>query len=69
MGICGAFWRENVINGENYLSVIDTAGPLDVPRVVVLPGVPERASGGRGWLGSGWIKGLFRGKTRNQRRG
>jgi hypothetical protein len=49
------------------LSVTDTAGPLDVSRVFVSSGVPERASGGWGWPGlSGWIKGLFWGKMRNQ---
>jgi hypothetical protein len=45
------------------LFVADTMGPLDVSRVFVSSGVPDRASESRGWPGlSGWIKGLFRGK-------
>jgi hypothetical protein len=32
----------------NYPSVADTVGPLDVPRVFVSSGVPERVSKSRG---------------------
>jgi hypothetical protein len=45
----------------NYPSVADTAGPLDVSRVFVSSGVPERASESRGWPGlAGWMKAQFR---------
>ena len=50
-------------------SVSDNAGPLDVSRAFVSSGVPNRASGTRGWHGlSGRMKGLIRTKTRNRGR-
>jgi hypothetical protein len=62
MGICGAFWRENKINGGNYSFCGPHHGPLDVLCFFVSSGVPNRASGGWGWSGlSGWIKDLFQG--------
>jgi hypothetical protein len=48
------------------LSVADTAGPLNVTRVFVSSGVPERASESRRWFGlSGWMKAQIQAKTRN----
>jgi hypothetical protein len=52
------------------LSVTDTTGPLDVSRIFVSSGVPERASESRGWSGlSRWMKAQIWGKTRNRGRG
>jgi hypothetical protein len=46
----------------------NTVGPLDVSRVFVSSGAPERASESRGWPGlSGWMKAQIRTKTRNRR--
>jgi hypothetical protein len=54
---------------ETTLSVVDIMGPLEVLLVFVLSGVPDRASGGRGWPRlSGWIKDVFRVKTRSRGR-
>jgi hypothetical protein len=51
------------------LPMADTAGPLDVSRVLVSSGVLERASESRGWHGlSGWMKAQIRAKTRNRGR-
>jgi hypothetical protein len=61
--------KRNKMEGTS-LSTADTTGPLDVSRAFISSGLPERASGGRGWPGLfGWIKGLFWGKTRNRGRG
>jgi hypothetical protein len=55
---------------ENYPSVADTAGPLDVSRIFVSSGVPERASESRGWPGlAGWMKAQIWTKTRNPEHG
>jgi hypothetical protein len=52
------------------LSVTDTAGPLDVSRVFVSSGVPDRALESRGWPRlSRWMKAQIRAKTRNPGRG
>jgi hypothetical protein len=52
------------------LFVAITAGPLDVSRVFVSSGVPERASENRGCPGlSGWMKAQIQAKTRNRGRG
>jgi hypothetical protein len=68
MGICDAFWRENKKMEGTSPSATDIAGPLDVSRVFVSSGVPDRASGGLGWSGlSRWIKDLFHGKMRKRR--
>jgi hypothetical protein len=70
MGICGAFWRETKLMAGNYPSVADTVGPLDVSRIFVSSGVPERASESRGWPGLvGWMKAQIGAKMRNRRRG
>jgi hypothetical protein len=69
MGICGAFWRKTELMAGNYPSVANTAGPLDVSRIFVSSGVPERASESRGCPGlAGW-KAQIRTKTRNRGRG
>jgi hypothetical protein len=53
----------------NYPSVADTVGPLDVLRVFVSSGVPERASESRGWPGlAEWMKAQIQTKTRNWKR-
>jgi hypothetical protein len=52
------------------LSVADTTSPLDVSRIFVSSGVPERASESRGWPGLfEWINTQIRTKTRNRRHG
>jgi hypothetical protein len=49
------------------LYVADTTGPLNVSRIFVSSGVPERPSESRGWPGlSGWMKDQIRAKTRNR---
>jgi hypothetical protein len=59
----------NEINGGNYHSIADTAGPLDVSRIFVSSGVPERASKSQGWPGlAEWMKAQFQTKTRNRGR-
>jgi hypothetical protein len=48
---CGGFWRGTT------LPLADTTGPLDVSRIFISSGVPERASERRGWPGlAGWMK-------------
>jgi hypothetical protein len=61
--------EETKLMAGNYPSVADIAGPLDVSRVFVSFGVPERASKSRGWPGlAGWMKAQIWMKTRNQGR-
>jgi hypothetical protein len=68
MGICSAFWRETKLMVGNYPSVTDTMGRLDISRVFVSSGVPERASKSRGCPGlAGWMKAQIQAKTRNRR--
>jgi hypothetical protein len=74
---CGGIWRGKWVYATHFggkrnkwrgttLSVVNTAGPLDVLRVFDSSGVPKRASESRGWPGlSGWMKARFRVKTRN----
>jgi hypothetical protein len=69
MGIYGAVWREMKLMAGNYPSLPDTACPLDVSRVFVSYGVPERALKSQGWPGlAGWMKDQIRAKTRKQGR-
>jgi hypothetical protein len=50
--------------------VTDNAGPLDFSRDFVSSGVPDRASGTRGWhVLFERMKGLIREKTRSWERG
>jgi hypothetical protein len=57
--------------GSHVLSPTERARPrFSLVRSPKSAPVPKRTPGRRRWSGlSGWIKGLFRGKTRNQRRG